>query len=148
MRGLQILLFLSLSLVPELLQAQSFYAVRRERSLIATFGIGPSTYYGELANPKDYIDARTSIAGGLQYFFTNRISARAELTYFQLKSEDAEADDPSRVNRNLSFVSNNFEFNTVGIIQLGPNGERFYQRPRINFYGFIGIGLLYFNPKT
>jgi hypothetical protein len=31
---------------------------------------------------------------------------------------------------------------------LGPHGQRFYQRPRINFYGFIGIGLLYFNPKT
>jgi hypothetical protein len=149
MRGLQIIALLALILVPELLQAQSFYAIRRERSVIATLGVGTSTYYGELANPSDYITARPSIAGGLQYFFTNRISARAELTYFQLHGDDAKADvESDRRERNLSFVSNNFELSTVGIIQLGPNGQRFYQRPRLNFYGFAGIGLLYFNPKT
>ncbi len=148
MRVLRILLIFTL-LLPELLNAQSFYAIRRERSLIATVGVGTSTYFGELANPKDYIDAKPSIAAGLQYYFTNRISARAELTYFQLSGDDAKADEESgRRERNLSFVSNNFEFNTVGIIQLGPHGQRFYQRPKLNFYGFVGIGLLYFNPKT
>jgi len=147
MKVLRILLVLIIFL-PELLDAQSFYAIRRERSLIATAGVGTSTYFGELSNPKDYVDARPSITGGLQYFFTNRISARAELTYFQLSGDDAKADDNGRVTRNLSFVSNNLEFNAVGIIQLGPHGKRFYQRPKINFYGFAGIGLLYFNPKA
>lgn len=116
--------------------------------MILTVGVGTSTYYGELSNPKDYLDAKPSMAVGLQYFFTNRISARAELTYFNLQGDDAQADDEYRLQRNLSFTSSNFEFNTVGVIQLGPHGQRFYQRPRINFYGFAGIGLLYFNPKT
>lgn len=147
MRVSLVLLILTLS-VTEVLHAQSFYAIRRERSLIATLGVGTSTYFGELSNPKDYLDARPSINIGFQYYFTSRISARAEFTYFQLSGDDAEADDNSRVRRNLSFVSNNLEFNTVGIIQLGPHGQRFYQRPKLNFYAFAGIGLLYFNPKT
>jgi hypothetical protein len=148
MRILRILL-VSVLFLPELLNAQSFYAIKRERSVIATVGVGTSTYFGELANPKDYIDAKPSIALGLQYYFTNRISARAELTYFQLSGDDAKADiESGRRERNLSFTSNNIEFNTVGIIQLGPHGQRFYQRPKLNFYGFVGIGLLYFNPKT
>lgn len=128
--------------------AQSFYAVRKERSLIATGGIGTSTYFGELANPGDYFDARPSISAGLQYYFTNRISARAELSWFQLKGDDAKADAEGRIKRNLSFVSNNFEFNAAGQINLLPKGRRFYQRPQINPYVFIGVGLLYFNPKA
>jgi len=148
MRALRVFFILALFLFPELLHAQSFYAIRRERSLIVLGGLGTSTYFGELANPRDYIDAKPSVTAGLQYFFTNRISARAELTYFQLSGDDAKADESSRKKRNLSFVSNNIEFNAVGIIQLSPHGQRFYQRPKINFYGFAGIGLLYFNPKT
>lgn len=151
MRVLLVLLILTV-LLPQALHAQSFYAIKRERSMIAVVGVGTSTYFGELANPKDYIDAKPSITAGLQYYFTNRVSARAELTYFQLSGSDAKAAEANpesdRRERNLSFISNNFELNTVGIIQLGPHGQRFYQRPKLNFYAFAGIGLLYFNPKT
>lgn len=149
MRVFPLFLCLGLVLITELASAQSFYAVRRERSLILTGGIGTSTYFGELANDGDYIDAKPTINVGLQYYFTNRISVRSELTWFQLSGDDSKADPESgRQPRNLSFQSNNFEFNAVGIIQLGPHGQRFYQRPKLNIYGFAGIGLLYFNPKT
>lgn len=127
---------------------QSFYAVRKERSLIAVGGIGTSTYFGELANPGDYFDARPSLSAGLQYYFTNRISARAELSWFQLKGDDAKADDNSRRKRNLSFLSNNIEFSVIGQFNLFAMGQRFYQRPKLNFYGFAGISALYFNPTT
>ncbi len=148
MRILRILPIVAL-LLPEVLHAQSFYAIRRERSLIAVVGVGTSTYFGELANPKDYIDARPTLNVGLQYYVTNRISVRSELNWFQLSGDDAKADiESGRIERNLSFISNNFELNAVGIIQLGPHGQRFYQRPKLSFYGFAGIGLLYFNPKT
>jgi hypothetical protein len=138
-----------LVLMAESLNAQSFYAVRRERSLIAVGGIGTSTYFGELANPGDYIDAEPTLSAGLQYYFTNRISARAELSWFQLKGDDAKADPESgRRERNLSFQSNNIEFSLVGQINLFAIGQRFYQRPKINFYGILGIGVLYTNPKA
>ena len=148
MKGILSILFIFVFLVPEVADGQSFYAIRRERSLIAVGGLGTSTYFGELANPGNYIDAKPTISTGLQYYFTNRISARAEVNWFQLKGDDAKADDSGRKNRNLSFFSNNLELSAVGMIQLAPHGERFYQRPKLNAYVFAGIGLLYFNPKT
>ena len=129
-------------------EAQSFYSIRRERSLIAVGGIGTSTYFGELANDGTNIDAKPSLSVGLQYFLTRQLSVRSELTYFRLKGADAEADDNSRVNRNLSFTSGNVELNVVGMLNFFPQGRRFYQRPSFNVYGFGGLGFLYFNPKT
>src|SRR5690606_13823867 len=137
-----------LFVLPFFADAQSFYAVRRERSLIGIVGAGTSSYSGELKNQGDYLDAKPTINVGLQFYFTDRISVRSELTYFTLRGDDAKANDPSRVRRNLSFTSGNIEFNTVGMVNLFPMGRRFYQRPNINFYGFAGIGLMYMNPKA
>lgn len=147
MRFLRLLLVVLLFL-PEWADAQSFYAVRRERSIIGSVGFGTSTYFGELANPGDYLDTKPSVNIGLQYFFTNRISLRSELTWFQLHGDDAKADDTGRRNRNLSFTASNWEFNATGSISLAPMGTRYYQRPRINVYGFAGVGVLYSNPKA
>ena len=64
----------SLLLVAAATFAQSFYAARRERSLILTGGTGVSTYYGELANPGEYLKANLNLNAGdtrilaLQYF--------------------------------------------------------------------------------
>jgi len=139
---------LSLVLLPELASGQSFYAIRRPRSLILVGGIGTSSYLGELSNQGDYLQAKPSASVGLQYYITQRISMRADFTWFQLTGSDAKANHPDRVSRNLSFYSNNFEMSAVGIVNLYPNGRRYYQRPMVNFYGFAGIGLCYFNPKT
>ncbi len=147
MRKVGALVFM-LILVVSYVDAQSFFSIRRERSLIAIGGIGTSTYFGELANDGDYIDAKPTVNVGLQYYFTNRIALRAEVTWYQLKGEDSKADDGSRIRRNLSFVSNNFELNATGILNFFPQGRRFYQRPSFNLYGFAGIGVTYFNPKT
>ncbi|MEM1405919.1 MAG: hypothetical protein AAGG59_04040, partial [Bacteroidota bacterium] len=129
------------------LNAQSFYNFRRGRDIIATFGTGTSSYFGDLNNPGDVIDAKLNLNVGLQYYFTERIAIRSEVTYFRLSGDDAEADSEGRTARNLSFRSDNFELNVVGIVQAFSNGTRFYQRPALNVYGFGGIGLLYFNPK-
>jgi hypothetical protein len=143
--GLVILTLLTLA---DLASAQSFYAVRRERSLILVAGTGTSTYFGELANPGDYLDAKPNVNAGLQYFFGNRISARAEVTWFTLKGSDAAAGDPGRVPRNLSFSSNNYEISATGAFNFLPNGDRHYRRPNVNIYAFAGIGVMYYNPTT
>ncbi len=135
--------------------AQSFYAVREDRDMIGSFGTGTSTYFGELQNPNDYIDAKPSFNLGLQifpapYFIGDRIAVRTELSWFRLQGTDAKAND-DRVIRNLSFYSNNWEFNAVGMIHAMPQHIKYYRifkRSTINFYGLIGIGLLYTNPKT
>ena len=130
---------------------QSFYSMRRERSLILTVGTGTSTYFGELSNDNNYFDAKPNLTAGLQYYFTDRISLRAEGIWFKLSGSDAEADptgELSRRDRNLSFESNNAEFNLTGSISLYRNGNRYYRRPGFNLYAFGGVGLLYFNPTT
>ncbi|MCX7638439.1 MAG: outer membrane beta-barrel protein [Cyclobacteriaceae bacterium] len=127
--------------------AQSFYAIRKERSLIATIGSGTSNYFGEMVNPRQFGKTRYNILIGTEYYFNRYISGRAELTYFRLAGDDALAND-DRVERNLSFFSGNLELNVTGTVNLLPNGLRFYQRPRFNAYAFAGIGLLYMNPKA
>lgn len=146
MRMLRLLLILTL-FASEALNAQSFYAVRRERSLIATVGTGGANYFGEMVNPGSLGKTRYNIIVGAEYFITKRISGRGEFTYFNIAGSDAAADD-DRVERNLSFNSHNFELSTVGTVYLINNGERFYQRSKLNFYGFAGVGLLYINPKA
>lgn len=140
-----LLLFL---LTPVLASSQTFYAVRKERSLILVGGMGTASYFGDLKDPGDLIDVKPSISAGLQFYFTNRISVRSELTYYSIKGDDASSSDPSRKDRNLSFKSGNLELNAVGIVDLLPLGRRFYQRPRINLYGLAGIGVTYMNPKA
>lgn len=139
-------LFLAL-LIPDLATGQSFFAMRRSRNLIFSFGTGTSTYFGELKNPGLSIDTRLNVNLGLQVFVTHRVSARAEITWFQLEGYDSKADD-DRVTRNLSFTSNNYEINVSGLFNLTPNGRRYYQRPNLNTYFFAGIALLYMNPQT
>lgn len=127
--------------------SQSFYNFRRQRDVIVSLGLGTSSYFGDLNDPGDKFDTPFNINLGLEYFLTDRISLRSELTYFRLDGDDADSDTEGRVRRNLSFESNNGEFNIVGIFNLRSNGRRFYQRPAINMYGFLGLGVAYFNPR-
>jgi hypothetical protein len=140
------LLTLVLVCLTILAEAQSFYSVRRNRSLIFSAGTGTSTYFGELKNDGDVIDARPNLNVGLQYFVSPRVALRGEVTWFQLAGSDAEDKSGDRINRNLSFVSNNYEIGFTGALNLFPLASRYYQRPAFNAYAFAGLGLLYFNP--
>jgi hypothetical protein len=131
-----------------LANAQSFYASKRERSIILTGGLGVSTYLGDMANRTAIPNANPNINAGLQYYFTHRMSARVELNWFTFAGDDKDATGGGRNVRNLSFQSSNFELSAVGEVNLFSHGDRYYRRPNFNVYGFAGIGLLYFNPKT
>jgi hypothetical protein len=127
--------------------SQSFYALRRDRNFLVSFGTGTANYFGEMVNPGEWGDLKPNVAIGAEYYLTNRISARAELTWFQLSGNDADADD-DRVERNLSFRANCLELSALGAFNLTPMGLRFYQRSKLNFHAFAGVGLMYFNPKA
>lgn len=136
-------------LLSEWASAQSFFAMRRGRSLILNVGTGTASYFGELTNDGDYLQAKPNFSAGFQYYLSHRISIRSEATWFQLSGTDAKATiESARRPRNLSFSENNFEINAVGIFDLYPHGRSFYQRPSFNIYGFAGFGLMYFNPTT
>jgi len=148
MKGTLPLILGLLILWPEFSQSQSFFAVRRQRSLILTAGTGTSTYYGELSNPGQLLKFGANLNVGLQAYVSPRISIRTEFNWFQLKGSDAQASDQGRKVRGLSFLTNGFEFSATGAVNLYANGNRYYRRPTINIYGFGGIGLLYFNPTS
>lgn len=147
MRKLYLLTCL-LILVTIVAEAQSFYALRKNRSLILTVGTGTSTYFGELKNDGDFMDAKPNLTAGLSFFVLPNVSVRGDVTWFQLSGSDAEADDPSRVSRNLSFRANNFELSFTSALYLKPNPYRYYQRPGINPYVFAGLAFLYSNPTA
>ena len=130
-------------------EAQSFYAIRRDRSLIALVGLNSSTYYGDLKDDTDILDVKPSLSLGLMTAVTNRISVRGEFSWITLSGSDADSKDEGKITRNLSFASSNYELSVSGIVNLIPHyGGRFYQRANYNVYGFLGVGGLYFNPKA
>lgn len=141
------LLLLTLALSATLADAQSFYAARRNRNLLVGLGSGTANYYGEMVNPGEFGILKPNIAVSAEYYFTNRFSTRAELTWFQLSGDDSKAND-DRKKRNLSFTSGNVELAVMGVINLSPIGTRFYQRSQLNFHAFAGFGVLHFNPKA
>jgi hypothetical protein len=148
MNYLKLTLIIVIISLPEVVSSQSFYATRRERSLILSVGTGVSTYFGELKSDGFSIDAKPNLNAGLQYFFFPRISARAEFNYIRLGGSDEKDNAPERVSRNLSFFSDNYELSLTGQVYLSPNGGRFYQRSVLNFYGIAGAGIMYMNPKA
>lgn len=133
--------------LPLLVAGQSFYSVRRDRKIAVNAGTGVSRYYGELVADGEIGKVKLNINTGLEYFMLPRISLRADATWFQLSGSDENADE-SRRSRNLSFVSNNFEFDFGVALQIFPDDKTYSKRHPYNFYGVIQTGLLYFNPKT
>ncbi len=139
-------LLVTLAVVAE---AQSFYSVRMDRSLIAVGGLNNSTYYGDLKDDTDIIDVKPSLSLGLMTAIDKRFSARAEFSWITMSGADAQSKDMGKTDRNLSFTSNNYELSVTGIVNLIPaRGGRFYQRDNFNAYAFAGVGGLYFNPKS
>jgi hypothetical protein len=145
-KTIKFLLFAT-TLLPVLAEAQSFYAVRRNRNLMVNVGSGIANYKGEMVNPGKFGTLKPNLTVGAEYYVTTRISVRASATWFQLAGDDSKAND-DREERNLHFRSNNYEVSLTGALNLSPMGQRFYQRSMLNFHGFIGIGLLRFNPKA
>ena len=132
----------------EFADAQSFYSVRRDRSLIFTAGVNTSTYYGDLKDNADLLDVKPSLSLGLMYYASKRLGVRAEFSWVTLSGSDANSTSEGKNVRNLSFTSGNYELAVSGVVNLIPQGGRFYQRPQFNVYGFAGVGVLYFNPKA
>lgn len=128
-------------------EAQSFYTFRKNRNVIATVGLNTSTYYGDLKDDSDLIDAKPSLSLGLMTNITPSFYLRGEFSWITLSGRDAESAEDGKTRRNLSFTSGNYELAFTGVVNLFPHRGRFYQRPSFNAYVFGGVGAMYFNPK-
>lgn len=140
-------ILLLLVLLPLAGNSQSFYAVRRERSLVLVAGTGSSTYLGELNDKTIPVDSKPVFSVGVQKRLFNHFSLRGEAEWFVLSGDDAKGGKSIRT-RNLSFRSYSWEASVIGVFDFLPTGKRFYQRPMFNIYAFGGLGYMHFNPKT
>jgi hypothetical protein len=145
----KLLLIVVLAVFAETVMAQSFYNRRIDRKWIASAGSGIASYYGELKNDGDVFQGTLyNLEVGLERRINERISVRTNFTFFQVRGSDALAGHPSRVGRNLSFIGWNIEMAALGQIQLFPEVGRYYQRPVVNPYFFLGLGATYINPMA
>lgn len=129
-------------------------------------GAGVTNFLGELGGADqigtDYFkdlelnQTRIAISAGLRYKLSQMFSLNTHLTYGKVAGDDALTKEFFRNYRNLNFKSNiwelnsNFEFafikEQVGhrYRLKGVRGQRGFE---MSAYGFVGVGLFYFNPK-
>lgn len=142
---------------------QSYW--KNERHEVA-FGVGVINFLGDLggrdAIGSDFIwDTEFSMfrpAVHLEYRFrvARPFVIKGGLHYGIIAGNDALTNEPFRRNRNIHFKSNVFELSIKGefnFYEIKP-GARYKllgvkTRPKGGvFYGFVGVGVSYFNPKA
>jgi hypothetical protein len=121
-------------------RGQSNYGIMR-----ASFGSGTSTYFGDLCESGDCLRARPQASLGFNYRYTGKISVRGELTYFRLYGTDAEG---KNARRNLSFRSGNMEVYGAAVYDIFQYTKFYNRRQFARPYVFLGIGLIYTNPRA
>ncbi len=151
----------------EFVDAQSFYSRRRDRTLMFSYGIGFSTYHGDLHDV--FYDGMQHALGpalgvGLRKKFGSQLSLRVDLNYYQIGGDDNDGqngfisqrisgrndvgNEDDRYIRNLNFRSRNLELSALAIFNLIPVDGSYARRPLINPYLMFGIGRTTNRPKT
>ena len=130
---------------------------------------GTSNFLGDLGggngkgrdySPRDldFNQTRTAFGVGGRYKLQRTLNVVAKFSYLLVKGDDAQTKDIYRNNRNLNFKSNVFEL--TGRIEYGyqrtkrggghygvqKNYAR-YKNFSHSIYGFVGLGVFYFDPK-
>ncbi len=110
--------------------------------------VGGSNYAGDLVESNlQYEASETNLAGGLliRYNINDWVGVRGAFTYGQISGSDANAEAEYRLERNLSFRSNIYEFSVIPEFNiLGFNPYDRYYSP----YVFVGLGIYNFNPEA
>ena len=116
-------------------------------SFKGTVMLGTSSYYGDLCDSWSDCGKTSNLALGIgvQYRWTRHIATRLDLNYMRLSADDA--DGGAHPTRNLSFKSDNFDINIIGVYDIFPYIKMFRRRHAFAPYLLGGIGLLNYNPK-
>lgn len=128
--------------------AQRYYPSGVQSRTRVAVNFGSSTYMGDLQ--EEQLMATTPNAGiSYEYQLNPRWGLRADGLAYRLSADDANAADPGRYERNLSFFSTNYELSTSLMLYLFRQIPAAYsQRNPLNIYALIGFGATYYNPKT
>ncbi|MFY0592592.1 hypothetical protein [Roseivirga sp.] len=150
----------------DIADAQSFYSRRRDRLWMGSYGVGFSTYHGDMHDV--FYDGLSSalggtLTGGIRRKFGSQLSLRLDLSYYQIGGDDAEGganaiinrpagrasgEDDTRFVRNLNFRSRNLELSLMAVLNLIPVDGSYTRRPIVNPYLLFGIGRSQNRPKT
>ena len=125
----------------------------------AGFGIGTSSYFGDMAPYRRPLASmfkmvRWSIGGNYTRHFTPRLGARASFTYARIAGDDYIMNRDSKHEssvfyaRNLHFRNDLKEFSVQGIFKLIPDNRSYDRRPQFGAYLFAGVALTAHNPKA
>lgn len=134
---------------------QAVHRVRKkfDRERYSTVGLSLSTlqYFGDLSpRPNqistDLISARPGVEVSVGHKYSPYLKVQSRLLMGQITATDSRASDPYRHSRNTSFKNFISEVTIVNIFEQGNHGF-FIHRERLNFYGFVGIGIFHHNPK-
>ncbi len=163
MKKALLLFLLSVTLLPLASEAQRWKRQRYEFS----FGAGASNFLGELGGANqigtnyfkdlEWSQTRFAVAIGLRYKLSNYFALKSHLTYGRVAGDDKLTTEYFRNYRNLNFFSDIYEFNVnfEGAFQQEQVGHRYRLRKvrglkgyELYTYGFVGVGVFYFDPRT
>lgn len=122
------------------------------------FGVGSSTYFGELAGYRKVKSLFTLPRwnAGIMYtrHFTPKVAARASFTYARITGDDYKYNVgdplklPAQFARNAHFRNDLKEFALVGIYQFVGDGRNSTKRVALTPYIFGGLALLAHSPEA
>jgi len=152
--------------------SQGFYnrGVWKKQRVEWSGGVGASNFLGDLGGRDrvgtDFIwdlePTKTNFAATINhmYYLSRKVGLRTNITYAKVSGNDNLTQEYFRNNRNLNFESHIGEVSTVLEIQFkkeklgniynlkSPAGRKLgLKSMALGFYGTIGIGAFYYNPK-
>ncbi len=131
-------------------KSQSFLTWKlNDRYFSIALGSGQTKYIGELnaenKRQTDFSHGTLAIEARLW----SHISARLSTGFYQLRGDDEKAPDASfEKERNLSFISNNWEFNLQGVYFIRSYAGNYNQRWKFDPYINLGFGVTTLDPFT
>lgn len=130
-----------------LLLAPSSFA---QRSNMLSFGIGTSTYYGEMTDQFVSSYFKPALSASFQKYMTGNTAVRVGLSGGQIAASDALSQSFGRKARDLHFRSNIIELHTAFIVEFIKDRDfgSITLGPHLSPYGFIGFGMFYHDPQA
>lgn len=116
----------------------------------ASIGLGLNTYVGELRRISDAkFQSAPSISIGYEHLFTDNIAIRTSFSIYKIQADDSLSPISSNKVRNINFKATNAEFVVQALYYAFRHPSSGYKdRPLINPYFHLGLGITSNNPKT
>ncbi len=166
MSKLKFFVLVLLVALPSITQAQRYKQRWKSYRTEVNFGVGVTNFLGELGGADqigtDYFkdlemsESNMAISVGLRYRLSQFFALNNTLTYGRVSGDDALTEEFFRNYRNLNFRSDIIEASSnleISIIkeQVGARyrlrGIRAARGFELSAYGFVGLGVFYFNPQ-